>query len=256
MKIGVCCGTDLEKIKLLKKYGYDFAESHCQELAKASFEELDEIKKVGIPVLTANCFIGIRVVGKDRDEKAIKEYLSRLFEKADYLGLKYLVFGSAGARNFKDGETKEECEEDIVSFLRDFVSPLCEKYNIYIAIEPLRPEESNVINKVSEGIEIAKRTGSKYMKVLADVYHMVCQNESLEELVNYDDWLIHAHTSNPTPKDSEYRRVFPKISDEFNQADFINPLIAAGVESCSIEASTVDFEMDIKDAWEILKVYR
>ena len=38
----------------------------------------------------------------------------------------------------------------------------------------------------------------------------------------------------------------------FNQADFIEPLKAIGVEHCSIEANVLDFESDIRDAYEVL----
>ena len=50
MKFGVCVGTDIEKMKLIKAIGYDYAESHCQEIAKRDKEHLDAMKATGIPV--------------------------------------------------------------------------------------------------------------------------------------------------------------------------------------------------------------
>ena len=82
MKFGVCVGTDIQKMKLIKEIGYDYAESHCQEIASKSFEHLDEMKAAGLPVVAANCFIGMRVVGEEKDYAAIDSYLSTLFEKA------------------------------------------------------------------------------------------------------------------------------------------------------------------------------
>ncbi len=255
MKIGVCVGTDIEKMKLIKSLGFDYAESHCQEISSKSYEYLDAMKATGLPVVAANCFIGMRVVGEEKDYAAIDEYLATLFEKASYLGLKYLVFGSSGARRIPEGMSLEDGRAEIVDFLKNHVVPQAEKYNISVAIEPLRPQECNAINTIDDGVEIAKKVNSPYIKVLADVAHMFYQNEEMKKLLEYKGWIIHAHTSNPTPG-LEHKRIYPKSGDEFCQADFIEPLKAIGVEYCSIEADVIDFETDVTEAYEILKKLR
>lgn len=254
MKFGVCVGTDIEKMKYIKVLGYDYAESHCQEIARKDKAYLDEMKKTGLPVVAANCFIGLRVVGEEKNYAEIDAYLEKLFENSSYLGLKYLVFGSSGARRIPDGMSLEDGRAEIVDFLKNHVVPLAEKYNIVIAIEPLRPEECNAINTVADGVEVAKAVDSPYIKVLADVAHMYVQNESMESLLEYKGFVVHAHTSNPDPDGSlDCKRIYPKKGDEFNQAGFINALKEIGVEHCSIEANVLDFEVDAKCAYEILK---
>lgn len=257
MKFGVCCGTDIEKIKYIKELGYDFAESHCQEIAKADDEKLEAIKATGMPIVAANCFISLRVVGEEKDEAAIGEYLERLFSKAKYLGLKYLVFGSSGARRIPDGMTLEQGRDEIAYFLRNLVLPFCEKYDLPVAIEPLRPEECNAINTITDGVEMAERIGSPYIRVLADVAHMFVQNEPVESLLKYKDFIVHAHTSNPDPDPStNKKRTYPTKDDIFSQANFIETLRAVGVEHCSIEADVIDFESDAAGAYEVLKELR
>lgn len=257
MKIGVCVGTDIEKMKYIKALGYDYAESHCQEIAKKDKEYLDAMKATGLPVAAANCFIGLRIVGEERDNEKISEYLDTLFEKASYLGLEYLVFGSSGARRIPDGMSLEEGREQIIDFLKNFVAPRAEKYNLPVAIEPLRPQECNAINTVDDGVEIAKKVNSPYIKVLADVAHMFCQNEDFSKILTYKDWIVHAHTSNPDPApEIDRKRIYPKDGDGFNQADFIEPLKHIGVKYCSIEANVLDFEEDAKNAYAVLSALR
>lgn len=257
MKFGVCVGTDIEKMKLIKEIGYDYAESHCQQIASKSIEHLDAMKATGLPVVAANCFIGMPVVGKEKDTAAIDEYLSRLFEKASYLGLKYLIFGSSGARRIPDGMSLEEGRAEIVDFLKNHVVPQAEKYNLPVAIEPLRPQECNAINTIDDGVEIAKKVDSPYVKVLADVAHMCYQNEPMDKLLKYKGWIVHAHTSNPGPdSEKDKNRIYPKVGDGFSQASFVEPLRAIGVEHCSIEANVIDFEIDAKEAYEVLKELR
>ncbi|MBQ3006658.1 MAG: sugar phosphate isomerase/epimerase [Clostridia bacterium] len=254
MKFGICIGTDIEKMKFIKSLGYDYAESHCQEIAQKSKEYLDEMKATGLPVIAANCFIGMKIVGKDKDEEKIKEYLEILFGKASYLGLKYLVFGSGGARRIPDDMSLEEGRAEIIYFLEKLVAPLAEKYKITVAIEPLRPEECNAINTVSDGVKIAKEVNSPYVKVLADVAHMYVQNEAAESLLDYKGWIVHAHTSNPDPgPEYDCKRLFPCKDDNFSQSSFVDSLKAIGVEHCSIEANVIDFETDARNAYEVLK---
>ncbi len=257
MKIGVCTGTNLERIRIAKETGFDFVEGHCQDIVKTGYEELEKIKNAGIPMLTANCFIGLRVVGDERDEEAIKSYLADLFKKSSYLGIRCLVFGSSGARNIPDNQSYEETYEQIVYFLKNLVAPLAEKYDIPVAIEPLRKAETNIIHTVAEGVQLAEKTGSPYIRVLADVKHVVSSDESLDSLSIYRGMLIHAHTSNPyPPEELGKRRIYPKEGDGFNQDSFFMPLIAAGVETCSIEADVIDFENDCKGSIPVLSKYR
>lgn len=257
MKIGVCTGTNIERMKLARDIGYDFVESHCQEICNLSEKELDDIKNAGIPVFSANCFIGMRVVGEERNDEKIAEYLDTLFARASYLGMQILVFGSSGARNRPEGASYEETVSQIVSFLKNLVAPRAEKYGIRVAIEPLRKAECNIINLVSEGVEIAKLVESEYVKVLADVKHVVEGGEDLASLASYGDMLIHAHTSNPFPDESTgKKRTFPRQEDSFDQASFLLPLAKAGVRQVAIEADVIDFESDCRAAYEVLKQYR
>lgn len=257
MKIGVCVGTDTEKMKLIKSLGFDYAESHCQQIASKPREHLDAMKATGLPVVAANCFIGMRVVGEEKDYAAIDEYLSRLFKNASYLGLEYLVFGSSGARRIPDGMSLEDGRAEIADFLKNHVVPQAEKYNLPVAIEPLRPQECNAINTIDDGVEIAKKVDSPYVKVLADVAHMYYQDEPMEKLLKYKGWVVHAHTSNPAPDPVlDKKRIYPKAGDEFSQASFIEPLKAIGVEHCSVEADVLDFSADAAAAYEVLSKLR
>ncbi len=260
MKIGVCIGTSLAKVSVSKAAGYDFIETSVGSVASLSQADFDafyeETVKCGIPCEAANCFVPghIKLVGDARDDKQVAEYLTGVFPRLKKLGIKTVVFGSSGARRIPEGMSLEQGRAEIVEFLKNDVAPLAEKYDILIAIEPLRPTECNAINTVAEGLEIAKAVDSPYIKLLADVAHMYAQNESLESLYDYEGWLIHAHTSNPAPDESlDHKRIFPAPEDTFKQESFIEPLKAIGTARCSIEAGEIDFTVDAPRAFDVLK---
>ena len=257
MKIGVCTGMNPERIRIAREIGYDFVEGHCQDLVKASEEQLAEIESIGIPMLTANCFIGLPIIPERRDDGAVRGYLDTLFSRAERLGLRCLVFGSGGARRLPENYTHAQGYEAIAAFLREFVLPLAQQTGICIAIEPLRSKECNAINTVAEGLTVASLVDAPEIGVLADVFHMISMGEPLEALADYKGALFHAHTSDPTPEPSlGVHRAYPRLGNAFDQASFLLPLEKAGVETCAIEADVVDFEADARAGFEALRGFR
>lgn len=253
MKIGACVGTNAEKARILKKLGYDYFETNCRELVSMPMEKIDELKATGLPALAANCFISLRVVGEERDGEKLRAYVERLFERANYLGTEVLVFGSAGARRIPEGTSLAEGRAQIVDFLKRIVAPVAERYGLPVAIEPLNVTECNAVNTVEDGLEIMNAVSSPCVRLLADAAHMYKQSENFEKLRGLKGALIHAHTSNPAP---ESGRVYPKRGDAFKQESFLEPLLAAGVERCSVEAGCGDFVEDAAEALEVLKKFR
>ena len=67
--------------------------------------------------------------------------------------------------------------------------------DITIVIEPLNTKESNVLNSVAEGVKLAQDVNRTSIRVLADFYHMDEENEPLDDLVQYADWLEHIHVA-------------------------------------------------------------
>jgi mannose-1-phosphate guanylyltransferase/mannose-6-phosphate isomerase len=62
-----------------------------------------------------------------------------------------------------------------------------------IAIEPLNRQESNIINTGAEAVALAQRVDHPAVRVLADFYHLVEEQEPLAHLSRYQEWLAHIH---------------------------------------------------------------
>ncbi len=253
MKFGICIGDDSEKIAVCKKLGFDYVESSFGMLASEDEEKYDcfqeALKKNGFSCISVNCFLpgSLKVTGPDVDTQALSAYIERGMRRGAALGVKKVVFGSSGARNIIEGFSYETAVKQIVSFLRDIVSPIAEKYGITVVIEPLCSRETNIIESLREGAVFASVVNCGNIRLLVDLYHAYHSCDTNEHIRSMAGMIKHAHVAEPE------KRRYPKPGDAYVYSDFINALIFAGCETCSVEASCSDFETEAADAIKTLR---
>ena len=202
---GVCVGAaEHEKIKAASKVGYKFVEPPF-----AGFENLGEgeiadfgalVRDLGMTVASANCFLPgrIKVVGPERDDEEIKEYLATVFEKTAPLGIKSIIFGSGGARKVPDGYPREKAKEEIASFLSELVLPFAKKYDTVVGIEELNSGETNIINTCAEAMEYVREVNDAHVGLLVDLFHVGRMKEPVKSLEAYGKYISHVHIASPT----------------------------------------------------------
>ena len=146
------------------------------------------------PIYSANGFFPgeIKVVGQEADIDRAVKYSETAIRRASEIGIKILVLGSSGSRSIPEGFDRAKAEEQFTGFLKK-IAPAAEKYGVCVAIEPLQTSETNFINTVKEGAEIARKTGGKNIKVIADLFHMARMKEDPEDIVTSADKLVHCH---------------------------------------------------------------
>ena len=76
--------------------------------------------------------------------------------------------------------------------------PFAKKYDVVISLEPLNTKECNFINSVAEGGEIVQAVNHENFRLLADIYHMLMENESPSNITKYGNLLYHTHIAEKT----------------------------------------------------------
>ncbi|MBR4766347.1 MAG: sugar phosphate isomerase/epimerase, partial [Clostridia bacterium] len=195
-----------------------------------------------------NCFLpgSLKVTGPQLDYDALREYIEKGISRGKPLGLEKVVFGSSGARNVPDGWSYEEAYRQIVYFLKEIAAPIAEKYGVIITIEPLRKTDSNIVNSAPEGAALASQADSDSIKCLVDFYHMFEAGDDCETVRKLTGAIKHAHIAEPVS------RHYPRKDDGADYKSFIVSLESAGCETCSVEASTDNFERDCAPAFEAI----
>lgn len=253
MRFGVCAGFD--RIPLAKEAGFDYAEGNLGSISKMSEEDfngaLKLLKEYDIKLEATNCFFPgeILVCGETADIKLIADYIERAMSRAVQLGVETTVLGSGRSRRIPEGFDRKRAHEQLLETFWT-AGETAKKYGITIAIEPLNSNECNVLTTVGEAGEFSEELNHPNVLVLADLYHVVEENESFENLVKQGGKLHHIHFNNPVVP-----RVYPKLTDEYDYSPFVDALKKCGFNGrMSIEAGCKDFAVDGPEALDAMKV--
>lgn len=258
IRLGVC--TKPENMALVAGLGFEYIEIGLAWLHSLSEEdyqkELAIAKAAPINVEAANGMLpgSVPVTGPNADETAIRAYLEKAFCRAHEIGVKVVVFGSSAARKVPEGWPHPEAWRQIAGFLT-IANEYGEKYDIDIAIEPLRRAECNIMNLVSEGTMMSALLNLSRVGTLGDTYHMVCCHEPYAAFVYAGKLLKHVHIGHTIGIDQG--RIWPTAEDGENYREVFEALEAAGYQGrVSIEAGTQDMAADGPKAFAVLDAAR
>jgi len=112
------------------------------------------------------------------------------FRRLRQAGGRFVVFGSGGARALRDGWTREQADPHFIALLSR-MGPLAEAHGITVVIEQLNKKECNYINHISESAALIRKAGHPNIRVLADLYHMVMDGDTPEDLKAAMDVVAH-----------------------------------------------------------------
>jgi len=251
IQVGYC--TPLRNIDAARAAGFEYVELSTSEIAGLSDAEYEQaatrIRDVGLPVPVTNLFLpaAIKVTGASIDPAQQMMYVEKAFSRLARLGTQIVVFGSGGARRVPDGFPKDQAFRQLVEFGRR-VAPAARAHGITIAIEPLRREETNIINSAAEGLDLVSAIDDPNFQLMVDFYHLAAEKEDPAIIVRAGAHIRHLHMANPQG------RVFPRRWDEYDYAPFFATLRQIGYDRrISVEASTQDFPTDAPLAITLLR---
>jgi sugar phosphate isomerase/epimerase len=206
VEIGVCGSVD--DFAQAEQFGFDYFEPAVAAVAALSDQAFTGFeKRVSKSRLRCECFNSfirsLMVVGPAVDRDTLTAYMSSALDRCKALGGTIVVWGSAGSRNVPEGFSRGQAWQQIVSFLR-LAGLIAQKRNIVVAIEPLRKQESNIINTGAEALRLVREVDHPNVKMIIDYYHLQQEHEDPQILVKAHDAIVHLHFANPAG------RVWPK----------------------------------------------
>jgi len=223
----------------------------------------EEIAKRPLPLRSSNGFIPgkFRLTGPKADHGPALDYAETALRRADEIGVRTVVFGSGGARNVpgdftgpRDGVPDLEAgTRQYADFCRALVKRVADLKTVQVVIEPLRPNESNIINYVFQGLAICRDVDSPRLAQLADIFHMMMGGDPASAIVEAGSLLRHCHIADygtrlfPGHNPQETRRLAPYF-------EALKAIGYAGGVSCECGwGDAKDFAKNAKTAIETMK---
>jgi D-psicose/D-tagatose/L-ribulose 3-epimerase len=251
VKVGYCTG--LKNVEAAKAAGFDYVELSATEIASLSDDDFAaaaaRLKSLGIATPAANLFLPatLKVTGPDVNPDQQLQHVHKALTRLAALGTQVVVFGSGGARRVPDGFPKEEALRQLVDFGRRAARE-ARANGITLTIEPLRKQETNIINTAAEGLDLVNAVGDPNFQLMIDFYHLASEHEDPAIVLKAKDHIRHLHVANPQG------RVFPQAWEEFDYAPFFANLRAIGYDKrISVEASTNDLAAQGPQAIALLR---
>jgi sugar phosphate isomerase/epimerase len=251
VQVGYC--TSLKNLAAAQASGFDYGELGTTEiagLAEADFEQAaHDVAQVGLPTPVANLFLPatLKVTGPaiDRDQQIA--YVTKAFDRLSRLGVRTVVFGSGGARRVPEGFPRDDAFRQLVDFGKR-AAIMAREHGITLAVEPLRREETNIVNSAAEGLQLVEAIDDPNFQLMIDFYHLASEHEDPGIIIHAHDHLRHLHIANPKG------RVFPLSFEEFDYEPFFAALRTIGYDRrISVEASTRDLQSDAPRAITLLR---
>ncbi|GAB3641030.1 sugar phosphate isomerase/epimerase family protein [Spirosoma arcticum] len=252
LPLGVC--TTYDKAGLLKRLGYSFVEESVGKflIPDAGDEQYAKnrlaLKAETVPVRSYIYFFpgNLKSVGPDLHHEAILQRADLALRRAKECGSQNIVFGSGGSRAIPDGFDRAKAKAQHIELCQK-MAPLAEKHGVTLAVEPLNRSETNFINSLAEGVEIIQAVNNPWFKLQCDIYHMLKDDESPDEIVKYGDYITHCHIA------EKRNRTAPGV-----EGDDFKPYFRALKKikyqgGLSLECRWKDFDQEITRGIEVVK---
>ena len=218
VQFGIC--MPVADAGIAQAAGFDFIEPTVRSLSPLE-PDFDTIRapfdRAPLPTPVFNVFVPseIPVTGPDVAWPRVESYLEAAIGRVAALGGEVIVFGSGGARNVPDGFARAEAHRQLARFLR-LAGDAAERRDVTIVIEPLNSRDSNIITSVVEGMELAQAADHARVRLLADLYHMMEDDEPLENITTCAQWIKHVHVADtgrgaPGEGSYPYREFFRRL---------------------------------------------
>ncbi len=255
MKFGVC--ASFQEVAALQERPFDYLEENVQRLLvpeqpQAHFEQvLHEVQSLALPIEACNSMLPaviplIATPQQPVDTTRLEHYIKTMLQRAEQVGVRVIVFGSGQARACPPTYNHDDAVKQLGVYLATW-SEWGREHGVSIALEPLRYEETNILNTVTESGALVTKHVSSGATLLVDTYHMACNREQPTDILPWTPLISHVHVA------EKQERAAPGHYGE-DLRPYFSALHAGGYhQRISIECRWQDFANEVGPAIETVK---
>ena len=128
------------------------------------------------------------------------------------------VFGSPLLPDLSPLYSARQLELELLVAILKEVAPYAEAKGVYLLLEPINKNETHFLNTLIQGKEICEKVGSPSVRLVADIYHMNLEEDTVDSVHRAADWIAHVHLASsdrlvPRPNDIDYRSFLKALKE-------------------------------------------
>lgn len=197
---GIC--TSLANTAIVKEAGCNYIEESVggflipTEPDEKFIEQLNLAQSLNIRVYACNSFLpsNFKLVGTDTNHVEVLNYVNVALRRAKQANIQLIVLGSGRARNIPPGFDKNLATKQFIS-LASKIADIAHQNGIIVCLEALNSAETNFINTLDEALEIVKTVNSPNLMLIADLYHIMRENDGPEVILRAAKYIAHCHVA-------------------------------------------------------------
>jgi sugar phosphate isomerase/epimerase len=245
--------VDFDLLQRIRAAGFDDVEFPLCLIESLSDKAFEDLKRT-LAVLSLNTTVctnffpdDMPLTGPQQDRKMLEYYLARALDRAAQLGIRKIVFASVLAWQIPEGASRQEGYDRLAALLDELLILSCAKHDMLILIEPLRKSVCNLINTLTDGMALVNQVNSPAVRLMADGFHMLINEEDPRQIFAYARSLEHVHLA-------EAGRALPREGYSKELDAILSQLQIAGYDkTISFETVEGKDEKGMKAALSLLK---
>ncbi|MBO7744436.1 sugar phosphate isomerase/epimerase [Paenibacillus sp. MWE-103] len=209
----------------------------------------DMYRATGVPTPVASHYIGglgTVASGPSFDREQNVFWAERSFRRMSEAGVKVVgVWG--GFFQSPEGYGRAKAIDDAISFC-NIIADQAEKYEMLVALEP-NADLKTLFPSYSEGLEFAKATGRRSIRVMADLNYFIKLNEPLDVIRKDPSYCLHVHMAgegngfsqpNIEPRTALYHQLFHLL----HEIGYASTVSVASPWMSSTGAEQIDYKYE------------
>jgi D-psicose/D-tagatose/L-ribulose 3-epimerase len=247
--LGVTAPEDAQTV------GFDYVELALQDmlpLSDADFAtHVARIKALKILAISGYGFLpeALRIVGPEVDTKKVDGALRHGIDRAEKLGLKFVVYGNllTKGRTPPDAFPPAEARKQLIDFGKRAATE-AKSHGIIVLFEPMPARAGVMVNTVAEALALVRAVNSPNFQMLVDYGNFTTAKEDLNTLRQAAPYIRQVEIQNPNG------RVYPQLPTESDYASFVKALKNGGYRGgFSIHGAPKNFFEDAPRAIAMLR---
>lgn len=190
------------------------------------------------------------------DRELLEFSLRRTIKRMAELGVKYL--GAWGGHfRIQDGFSRARAVDQAISTV-NIAADYAAEYGMEIALEP-EADPDTLFPRYLEGIEFAKMTGRKNVKVMADLNYFIRLEQPLEDILKYPEYCLNVHIQGDNgaqPNVGSREDVFIHLFNVLKDAGYDKGVSAACPWVSTSGSAEIDYKYETDKALEFISRLR